>query len=477
MFRTTASVAWVLLFAWLTASAIAQDNSSAAASPDQAADAAATTETVVAQDSTAEPEAAAKPSAPRYGGSLWERPKLTGDWGGLRDELAEMGITLDVGLTQIHQGNAHGGASTNNAFRYSGSTDYTLTLDTEKLGLWKGGTILLNAETKWGDGIQNKVGSLLPLNFDAFKPGFGEGCMMTLSEYILFQSLFDGKLIFIAGKLDGARAFDRNVFANDERTQFMNVALRNNPIIGFFAPYTTLGAGFVFNATDWLTTTVAVLDSDGSAKRTGFDTAFHGPANTTVVKEISAHVKPFGLDGNQRVGVLLTNKDMQHHQPVSPFRQTGPLLYNLMGAKLFGKVAKLLPYETSSSNCGMYYSFDQYLYQEAEDPSQGVGLFGRFGWARQSVTPIAHFYSMGVGGKGVLPERDRDTFGVGYFYSDLSNDLPYWFHSEQGIEAYYNIQVTPWLHISPDLQVIVNPGGTGEKDVAVVYGMRFQISL
>ncbi|HOA72595.1 MAG TPA: carbohydrate porin [Phycisphaerae bacterium] len=460
----------ILLLLTGTSAVLAQDNNEQTAPPADAA-----TETAVAQETTAETESA--PPARRYGGDLWTRSTLTGDWGGLRDDLADIGITLDVGVTQIMQGNAHGGVSTKNAFRYSGSTDYTLTLDTAKMGLWKGGTILLNAETKWGDGIQNKVGSLLPVNLDAFKPAFGEGCMMTLSEYILFQSFFDGKLVFIAGKLDGSRAFDRNLFANDERTQFMNLGFRNNPIIGAFAPYTTLGAGFVLNLTDWLSTSTAVVDAEGRAKTTGFETAFHGETNTSVVHEWSAHVKPFGLDGNQRIGMLLSCMDYNHLQPISPFRQTGPALYNLLGPKLFGKIAKLLPYERSDSNCGLYYNFDQYLYQEAEDRTQGIGVFGRFGWARQQVNPIAHFYSIGVGGKGVISTRDHDTFGIGYYFADLSNDMPYWFHSEQGIEAYYNIQITPWLHISPDLQVIVNPGGTGEHDVALVYGLRVQMAL
>ena len=43
---------------------------------------------------------------------------------------------------------------------------------------------------------------------------------------------------------------------------------------------------------------------------------------------------------------------------------------------------------------------------------------------------------------------------------------------------YYNIEVTPWLHVTPDLQVIVNPGGGfRDRDVAIVYGVRAQMSL
>ena len=42
---------------------------------------------------------------------------------------------------------------------------------------------------------------------------------------------------------------------------------------------------------------------------------------------------------------------------------------------------------------------------------------------------------------------------------------------------FYNIEVTPWLHITPDLQVIIDPGGSSDNDPAIVYGLRAQMSL
>jgi len=38
---------------------------------------------------------------PNYKGDLSTRKALTGDWGGLRTELAEMGITFNIDVTQI----------------------------------------------------------------------------------------------------------------------------------------------------------------------------------------------------------------------------------------------------------------------------------------------------------------------------------------------------------------------------------------
>ena len=40
--------------------------------------------------------------------------------------------------------------------------------------------------------------------------------------------------------------------------------------------------------------------------------------------------------------------------------------------------------------------------------------------------------------------------------------------------------ITPWLHITPDLQVIVDPGGVtgpGAREPAIVYGLRAQMSF
>lgn len=434
---------------------------------------------LLGQEAVEEAPPATQPcEAPACEGGWLTGPKLTGNWGGLRDDLAAKGINFNLSVTQILQHNAHGGRETSDGMRYSGSGDLTITFDTEKMGLWPGGLLLLNAEPKWGDGVNEKVGSLIPVNMDAVKPGFDEGCMMTLSEWIYFQSLFDKKLTLVAGKLDGSRAFDRNAFANDERTQFMNVALRNNPIIPAFLPYTNLGIGAIVDPTDWLSVITAVADSEGRAKTTGFETAFHGPTHTTVIHEWAFKIKPFDLPGTQRFGFVWSSREFEHLQPVSPFRETGPLMIRLLGLDRASKLVRMIaPFNTSPDNVGLYYNFDQYLYTEKCDPTQGVGLFGRFGWAREDVNPVNYFYSLGVGGRGVIPDRDKDTFGIGYFHANLSNDLPSVFSYESGVEMFYNIEICPWLHISPDIQVIRNPGGAGFNDCSLVYGFRMQMDL
>ncbi len=105
-------------------------------------------------------------------------------------------------------------------------------------------------------------------------------------------------------------------------------------------------------------------------------------------------------------------------------------------------------------------------------------MFGRFGWSAGEANPFETFYSIGIGGKGILEGRDHDTFGLGYYYLEMSDELVSFLDldSEQGIELYYNIEVTPWLHVTPDFQYIIDPGG-GAYDDAFVFGVRTQMSF
>src|SRR6516162_10104760 len=83
-----------------------------------------------------------------WGGDILSRPRMTGDWGGLRDELAQKGIVLDVDLLLTPQIVMSGGRSTGGDFW--GNLDYTLNVDTQKLGLWPGGLLKVEADTGFG---------------------------------------------------------------------------------------------------------------------------------------------------------------------------------------------------------------------------------------------------------------------------------------------------------------------------------------
>jgi porin len=135
----------------------------------------------------------------------------------------------------------------------------------------------------------------------------------------------------------------------------------------------------------------------------------------------------------------------------------------------------------------MFYGFDQYLWHPGSDRSRGVGVFFNFGASDGKANPIKYSYSMGVGGKGVVPGRPHDTFGVGWARTEFSDDfLPFLreqlrlgLEREDAVEIFYNASITAWLNATVDLQVIepaltrtLGSSGLESVDTTVVAGLR-----
>ncbi|MHC4618264.1 MAG: carbohydrate porin [Planctomycetota bacterium] len=406
----------------------------------------------------AAPEDSTTP-AKNYSGDFYTRPNLLGDWGGKRNELAEKGITFETWVTQAFMGNARGGLSTKNAFRYSGSADYIMEIDLDRMQLAHDARVVLRGETKWGNGIDTKVDAVGPVNLDAFIPSFGQGNVTTFSEWLYEQHLSNRKFMLSLGKTAFGRYWDLNVFAGDHLRQFTGLPFRANPVLAIHCPYTRLESLVRFSINDSLDYQFGVSDGLGEASRIGFDTAFRG-TNLVFMNELTIRVKPWGLGGHQRIGFLYNNTDSPR------IRDIDWLNFELPDPDL-------IPPQTD--DWAFWYNFDQYLYTEPDDSSQGFGLFGRFGFSDGKVNPIRTFYSIGLGGRGIVDGRDKDGFGVGYYLIDLSKDLPGDFDSEQGFGAYYEIVVAPSVLISPNLHVIFDPGGTKDRDTAFAYGVRLQM--
>lgn len=82
--------------------------------------------------------------------------------------------------------------------------------------------------------------------------------------------------------------------------------------------------------------------------------------------------------------------------------------------------------------------------------------------------------------QGLIPRRENDTVGVAVAYGKLSRgavqalsedgarDPGY----EIGLEATYQVQVTPWFDVQPNVQTIIRPGGTADFGNALVLGVR-----
>lgn len=77
--------------------------------------------------------------------------------------------------------------------------------------------------------------------------------------------------------------------------------------------------------------------------------------------------------------------------------------------------------------------------------------------------------------RSASPSRGGDSYGVGYYYTQTSSDLPHvlGMGDEQGVEMYYNLALAPWCRITPDFQVVHT--GAARVPTVSVLGVRTQM--
>jgi len=398
---------------------------------------------------------------PNYRLNLKNRPTLMGDWGGYRTKLGEKGIIFALNNNTTFQSLIDGGKKEDEVL--GGSFDYELQLDFQKMGLWPGGFARLYGETQFGNFINSNTGAALAANTDGLFPLVDEDTTTLTGAY--FIQFLSEWFALTLGKIDTLGGDNNEFAAGRGNDQFLNQNFVLNSVLLRTTPVSALGGGFlIVLPREDSTFAFLVLDPDGTPDEANFDTAFD--KGVLYTSELRFMVNPFGLKGHQLLGGTYSTKDF-----TSLDQNPRLLILNLLTTGSLG-LAK------SDSSWGFYYNFDQYVYAEEGDPDQGIGFFGRFGVADDVTSPIERFYSIGVGGQGIIPGRDKDTFGIGYFYVELSDQLPSVFDvidDAQGVEFFYNIEVRPWLHVTPDYQII--DSGLKTNDTAHVLGLRIKIDI
>ena len=434
------------------------------------------------------------PVPPTWGGDFWSRPRLTGDWGGLRDELGAKGVVLDVDVLATPLDVLSGGKSTGgNAW---GNLDYTLNVDTQKLRLWPGGFAKVSVDTSFGTQVNNS-GAIIPIDTAYIVPAPNDRATTLMNAtFMQFLSTKFGVLLGKFNLLDSAE----QEFYGDYRTQFLNTAF-NFPMTTAFVPISAFGGGAIALPTRDLTLSVLALGSSNTPSDNDIGDAFS--QGTVVVGSGALTIRPYGLVGHQSVSFLWSSQDrfsleqdpqnlarilLQNQYP--RLENPGPILEAIL-EWFFPQLPPVVPPNRESSSWAAGYAFDQYLWQPEGDPKHGVGVFFSFGASDGNPNPIKYAFLAGIGGKGV-PGRSDDTYGLGFARTQFSSAFVPLLRERLGIgldhedtfELYYNLALTGWLSITPDLQVVnpglkktLNPSGSGlmNVDTATIAGVRFRV--
>jgi len=391
-----------------------------------------------------------------------ESKTMTGDWGGVRTDLEDLGIRTKIELINQIMVNMHGGQETRNGHDTAGSYVFNLYFDLDKMKIADNAEFWIGVKGTWGgddsDFDKEKVGGLFKTNQDA-----GSEEPVFVDKWHFKQTLFDGRLEYRVGRMEPVKDLvDTSVIIGHEDKYFLNQALVRNATIP-----SSKGLGVYANwkLSDVVYVRMAALDAEAEDRQTNFNTAFHGEDSFRVFTELGC--KPEvesdrgSLWGHYRVGTWFDPTTKKRH-------------FDTLG----GRRAERF----DSNDWGFYVGFDQMVWKEVDDPhdQQGIAVAGRYGWASGEVNRIEHFWAAAVQYEGLWPAREKDRVGFGVGQGILADEYER-VHPradrETVYELYYSIYVSPWLTVSPDLQFITNTGGDDGDPDTFVAGLRFRLIL
>jgi porin len=409
---------------------------------------------------------------------------ITGTWRGLRSKLADQGFAFIGSYDAEVWGNTKGGLETGTV--YTGLLDFGLKLDLEKALGWRGASL----STTWlllsgKNASEDLVGNFLTISNNA---GFN-----TLRNYELWfqQNLLDDKISIRLGQL----AADAEFVISNYAALFLNGTFgwpafmyMNLPEGGPGFPVGTLGIRLAIQPVKWFRFQTAVFQGN------------------VYPQNVNAHGFRWRLD-SQNGFFFIDEAQFRWNQQAE---ETG--LAGQFKAGAWWHTAEFPEADRSGfvgGNYGFYFILDQMLYREPpkvaavpatvdqDDKSalsqkapekksdQGLGWFGRVAFEPQDRNFIGFYFDTGLNYKGLIPTRDGDMLGIAFAYAQLSSGAQQaatdagslGVGAEMAIELTYQAQISKWLSIQPDLQVIINPGGNRDLHNALVIGSRVSITF
>jgi porin len=383
--------------------------------------------------------------------------------------MAEKGVQFEVSWVQTVQSVIEGGLQSGS--KYGGSLDYLLLLDLQRMGLMPGALLKVKAETRYGESVNGRSGSILPVSTDGFFPlttPISDGLAVSVTNLTYFQ-YFSEQLGVFVGKFDGLDG-DANEFASGRGdTQFMNIQLLLSGTLGLL-PYSTVGGGVVAMPSKWAKVQSSVFSLTDSSTTTGLSDCQGWVSATEGMVQYRVGELPGGMNLG---GVYIWGSEF----------------FDFSGRFTFERGQGLVPPESSDTWIA-YWSGWQYIYtpESAAGPInvtdgrpdlEGFGLFWRTSQADEDVNPAKWTVSGGIGGRGMIPGRKRDAYGVGYYYNSVQSERllerSQRGDSTQGVECFYSIEVTPAAHLTLGAQWVDSVAA--RVDDAVILGMRLKIDF
>ncbi|MBI5814277.1 MAG: carbohydrate porin [Nitrospinae bacterium] len=394
---------------------------------------------------------------------LFERDKLTGDWGGLRSAMEDKGLSFEIVYKGEFARLFTGGVEPNSKTMYLDNLDLKFTLDTEKAGMWEGGALFFHGLANNGDDPSTFVGDTqVTSNIESND---------TTRVYQLWyeQTLYDKQLAILFGLHD----FNSEFFTSEYAGLFLNSSFGIGPSVSHAVPVSifnvsAIGLRIKAELAENFGLLAAVYDGnpgDPYQNMNGLDIKIDEPNEGLMeVMELQYGIggeESAFLPGKYRLGV---------------WWHTG----KFEDVRMMDADGNPVVHKESS---GFYITFDQLVYETHE--GHGLAIFGQYGVAPKTHSQISDYFGGGLHYMGIFPGRDNDMAGIAVAYAKISDDLAQTSKDVDGVdltaettyEFTYRAEIFPWLFIQPDFQIVVNPGGDTNAKTAQVGYIRTQVNF
>jgi len=376
---------------------------------------------VLAQDTVVAPaDEASKVEQPT---GFLQQPGIAGQWGGLRPLLQDHGIDFEVGYTGEVVRNIVGGLKPRQSV-YHDNLEISLSLDSEKAGLWPGGMIYVSGlRNHGGDPSGHVIGDLQTVSNIEAPDQF------IVYEAWLEQQFADGKLSMLFGLHDMNSEF----YVSEYAGLFINSSFGIGPTISVNVPASIfpkagLAGRIRIQPIEAAYVQAAVYDGDPATR------GFKAGEGRMLIGEAGAH-----MDGlSAKVGY---------------WRHTA---------------ARVFAGRNFKHDFGYYGVADLRLTQW-----QGgeAGFFVQIGHAPKDRNDVSDYRGFGLNLTGFIPGRENDQLGIAVAQAKTAVG------TEKAIEATLRLQLTGWLALQPSYQWIINPGGVDAAPTAKVGMVRFEVKL
>ncbi|WP_263381401.1 carbohydrate porin [Granulicella arctica] len=405
-------------------------------------------------------------------GAFARRTQLTGDWGGLRTSLAKKGLFIDLYTTSVYQEVASGGTAEGS--RFVQNVQLSANYDTGRAGLWSGGLFHFTMQGRFGDSAANTftAGTLQPQYAGLVEPGPLLGHNGYPSEYFLTQAL-NKKTFLIVGKISTVFFPDQTLFGSNYKYNFANFNLVKNPMTTHYYGADALAGLLAVSPAPNLVIAAGVLDPNSTADTAGKKMFDHVNVYATAIYTEAIKGKP----GQISPAFNWSNNPKIDNQ--SPFNISSPAQAPVAIASLLD-LGSPTGIDTHFKPTSYFAIVNGSQYLMVKDPAasvpgkmrsgqplRGIGVYGRLGYAPRETNILTRVASGALYGHGLADSRPNDSYGVGYYYNNVSSPLKKdisqlsagtaGVKDEKGVEAFYGIALTPAIRLIPSYQHIWNP--------------------